>query len=418
MYLIKPRHAFKGSIGRTRVVPIVHLAKAHTNAPETLRKLASYYSHDSRVQIQVMNNLGDIEDITPGTLADLPSKSYNENERGMLDEARKQLESGAIVQSKFDRTTEGISGTNVHSGGDGRSDQTQGNEPAGTGKEPERTEQQSPVTPKAQSDKPAVSANTIFTEDAAAAARARLKSKLHRLNSGIDPETMMDGITLAGYHIEKGARTFAAYSKAMIDDLGDAVKPYLKSWYMGVKYDPRGSKFDGMDGAASVESADVDAIALEKPANNADNVNEDTQNATRKLDSSSPSTLAGIPTETVSGTGEVRSTESSTDTGSGGNAEGTGHADGSGVQAQGSLGASEGVVPVSTGGTGNKRGSARQSRVSGNARRKPRAKPDNDGSLFAGIENDQPLAPNAEAASICPGCRCITTSLPKRLSAW
>jgi hypothetical protein len=42
---------------------------------------------------------------------------------------------------------------------------------------------------------------------------------------------MLDGITLAGYHIEKGARTFAAYAKAMIDDLGESVKPYLKSWY-------------------------------------------------------------------------------------------------------------------------------------------------------------------------------------------
>lgn len=106
-----------------------------------------------------------------------------------------------------------------------------------------------------QEAEPAVSANTIFTEDAAAKARARLKSKLGRLNSGIDPEMMMDGITLAGYHIEKGARTFAAYARAMIEDLGDGVKPYLKSWYMGVKYDPRAASFDGMDGAAAVEAA-------------------------------------------------------------------------------------------------------------------------------------------------------------------
>jgi hypothetical protein len=45
------------------------------------------------------------------------------------------------------------------------------------------------------------------------------------------------------------ARTFAAYAKAMVEDLGDGVKPYLKSWYMGVKYDPRATAFDGMDGA-------------------------------------------------------------------------------------------------------------------------------------------------------------------------
>lgn len=107
---------------------------------------------------------------------------------------------------------------------------------------------------------PAVSANTIFTEDAAARARERLKKKLGQLNSGLDPEMMMDGITLAGYHIEKGARTFAAYARAMLGDLGDGVRPYLKSWYMGVKYDPRAGGLQGMDDAATVEAADVETI--------------------------------------------------------------------------------------------------------------------------------------------------------------
>lgn len=109
--------------------------------------------------------------------------------------------------------------------------------------------------------KPSVSENKVFTEDAAAKARALLKSKLTQLNSGIDPEILQAGITLAGYHIEKGARTFAAYAKAMTDDLGDVVKPYLKSWYMGVKYDPRAAGFDGMSSAADVEGFDVEAPA-------------------------------------------------------------------------------------------------------------------------------------------------------------
>lgn len=88
--------------------------------------------------------------------------------------------------------------------------------------------------------KPEVSANTVFTDDAAEKARAILEAWIdgNQLNSGIDPEVMQAGITLAGYHIEKGARTFAAYAKAMIDDLGDAVRPYLRSWYEGVRYHP------------------------------------------------------------------------------------------------------------------------------------------------------------------------------------
>ena len=115
----------------------------------------------------------------------------------------------------------------------------------------------------ATSAAPSVSANTVFTDDAAEKARAILKAKLGQLSSGIDPEILQAGITLAGYHIEKGARTFAAYAKAMVNDLGDGVKPYLKSWYMGVKYDPRATVFEGMDSAATVESADLEAIGAE-----------------------------------------------------------------------------------------------------------------------------------------------------------
>ncbi len=94
--------------------------------------------------------------------------------------------------------------------------------------------------------KPEVSKNTIFTEDAAERAREMLRAKLKPPGAGkkgqggaMDPEIFQAGITLAGYHIERGARTFAAYAKAMIDDMGEAVRPYLKSWYAALYYDPR-----------------------------------------------------------------------------------------------------------------------------------------------------------------------------------
>jgi N12 class adenine-specific DNA methylase len=147
--------------------------------------------------------------------------------------------------------------------------------------------------------KPAPSANTIVTDADAEAARARLKAKFNRLNSGIDPEMMLDGITLGMYHIERGARTFAAYAKAMVDDLGDAVKPYLKSWYMGVKYDPRAAGFDGMDSAASVENAVVDST----PAPAQDDVTEDSTDAAPKP--TEPSVRGGDQ-EGVSGAQERR----------------------------------------------------------------------------------------------------------------
>lgn len=105
-----------------------------------------------------------------------------------------------------------------------------------------------------------VSQNKIFTEEAAEAARKLLRSKLTQLNAGLDPEMMQAGIMLAGYHIEKGARTFVAYAKAMVNDMGNVVKPYLKSWYMGVKYDPRASDFEGMSDAAEVEQTNIEDI--------------------------------------------------------------------------------------------------------------------------------------------------------------
>ena len=114
---------------------------------------------------------------------------------------------------------------------------------------------------------PAPAPNTIFTEDAAAAARERLRKKLGRPNIGLDPEALVDGITLAGYHIEKGARKFAAYAKAMVDDMGDVVKPYLVSWYLAVRNDPRAASLKAdMDRAADVEDLDINQVLAEASA--------------------------------------------------------------------------------------------------------------------------------------------------------
>jgi hypothetical protein len=111
-----------------------------------------------------------------------------------------------------------------------------------------------PPAPATARNAPPASRNTIFTEDAAAKARAILKSKLGQVSSGLDPELMQAGITLAGYHIERGARTFAAYSKAMIEDLGEAVKPYLRSWYEAVRWDPRATAIAAdMTGATEID---------------------------------------------------------------------------------------------------------------------------------------------------------------------
>lgn len=88
--------------------------------------------------------------------------------------------------------------------------------------------------------------NKIFTADKAQAARERLRKKLGTINSGIDPELLVDGMTLAGYYIEGNLRKFGDYAKAMVEDLGEGVKPYLLSFYEAARAYPGMNKM-GMD---------------------------------------------------------------------------------------------------------------------------------------------------------------------------
>jgi len=114
---------------------------------------------------------------------------------------------------------------------------------------------------------PQASANKIFTEDAAKAARERLLAKRSKLTAGLDPQDFLDGVTLAGYHVERGARTFAAYARAMVQDLGDWVRPYLKQWYIAVKLDPAVTDELRKDMSDEVETlkADVDQLLEQQP---------------------------------------------------------------------------------------------------------------------------------------------------------
>lgn len=189
-----------------------------------------------------------------------------------------------------------------------------------TTKEQSKPSETAPAQP--DKEKPTVTANKLFTDDAAAKARELLRKKLsgNTLNSGIDPELLQAGITLAGYHIEKGARTFAAYASAMLADLGEGARPYLKSWYMGVKYDPRATAFDGMSSAAVVEEADVNTFT-------------GATNEPEQLDRAGAPALEGVPA------GPVQGAESGRDAG-------RGVEDGSGTDISGSRPARAERVPA------------------------------------------------------------------------
>jgi hypothetical protein len=70
---------------------------------------------------------------------------------------------------------------------------------------------------------------TIFTDERADAARARLKIKLSgTLRAGIDPTMIVDLAEIGGNYLEKGVRSFAEWSKKMVDEFGEKIRPHLE----------------------------------------------------------------------------------------------------------------------------------------------------------------------------------------------
>ena len=83
-----------------------------------------------------------------------------------------------------------------------------------------------------------------------------------------DPELLSAGTTLAGFHIEAGARKFADFASRIIEDLGDNARPYMKSWYNAVRDDPgavEAGLTDDMDDRATVDAVFSSLEADERP---------------------------------------------------------------------------------------------------------------------------------------------------------
>lgn len=121
--------------------------------------------------------------------------------------------------------------------------------------------------------------NTLFTADKVAAARARLKSKIHRANAGLDPEILVDGMTIAGAYIESGVRNFKSYAKLMMDDFGDGIKPYLLSFWEGAR------NYPGLDSTGMTSAAESATLNDEMTQNNGKVVDDENKPAVVKSDS-------------------------------------------------------------------------------------------------------------------------------------
>lgn len=84
----------------------------------------------------------------------------------------------------------------------------------------------------------------LVSDDRMAELKERLRKKLgSQLNVGVDPELLAIGAELAVGHIERGLTKFADYAKAMLEDVGDVIRPYLKSFYNAVREMPEAEEY-------------------------------------------------------------------------------------------------------------------------------------------------------------------------------
>ena len=92
---------------------------------------------------------------------------------------------------------------------------------------------------------------------------ANLIDRLRDTNTPLsDVDFMSIGRQLATFHIEAGSRSFRDFVDAMITDMGDRVRPYLKSFYNGARDLPSMYKYtNDMDWYDKVSQTDVTRVA-------------------------------------------------------------------------------------------------------------------------------------------------------------
>lgn len=144
------------------------------------------------------------------------------------------------------------------------------------------------------------SGNRLVTDERYAELRERMRKKLlGQMNMGIDPEILAIGTEMAVYHLEKGARKFAEYATAMIADLGDAIRPYLKAFYNGARDLPEVAE-NGLDAdmtpydevqkfdVANFDKTSIDALATAETITREAEVGQEAEIAQERIKKSRP----------------------------------------------------------------------------------------------------------------------------------
>ena len=144
------------------------------------------------------------------------------------------------------------------------------------------------------------SGNRLVTDERYEELKKKMKLKIRgQMNMGIDPEILAIGTEMAVYHIEKGSRKFAEYATAMIVDLGDAIRPYLKAFYNGARDLPEVAE-NGLDAdmtpydevqkfdVANFDKTSIDALATAETITREAEVEQEAEIAQERIKKSRP----------------------------------------------------------------------------------------------------------------------------------
>lgn len=90
--------------------------------------------------------------------------------------------------------------------------------------------------------------NKVITKEQYDAAIRSIKERGKNMYSNpIDPAALKDIMVVGLYHFEQGARSLASWSKKMVKELGDKVKPYLKEVYKIINNENKDRVFHGTE---------------------------------------------------------------------------------------------------------------------------------------------------------------------------
>ena len=144
------------------------------------------------------------------------------------------------------------------------------------------------------------SGNRLVTDERYEKLKKKMKLKIRgQMNMGIYPEILAIGTEMAVYHIEKGSRKFAEYATAMIADLGDAIRPYLKAFYNGARDLPEVAE-NGLDAdmtpydevqkfdVANFDKTSIDALATAETITREAEVEQEAEIAQERIKKSRP----------------------------------------------------------------------------------------------------------------------------------